>query len=140
MSTVFQWSIKIYIRSNRYHLFSVVIEELQAFKSEKGIDSKPFVDKNLKMVAFNFARQSGMQAFIKMMVNLYDLVADNEMFVDKIRDIINEHNYKDVRIITKKLRNQHFYYENVLIAYRLATLRTSSSYTALSRFSILCFR
>lgn len=48
------------------------------------------------MVAFNFARQSNHPTFIRMMSYTYELPIAKDMFIDKIREIIKEHNYKDV--------------------------------------------
>lgn len=81
------------------HFFSnqiAVIEELQRYKHEHQVDGSLFLDRNLKMVAFNFARQSNHPAFIKMMVTIYELPRDKDMFIDKVREIIQENNYKDV--------------------------------------------
>lgn len=84
-----------------------VIEELHRFKSQHQIDASAFLDRNIKMVAFNFARQSNLPAFLKMMVNIFDLPIDKDMFIEKIRDILAEHNYKDVRINEAKIKNFH---------------------------------
>lgn len=76
--------------------FITVIEELHRFKNENQIDATAFLDRNLKMVAFNFARQSNHPPFLKMMANIFELPRDKDMFIDKIREILAEHNYKDV--------------------------------------------
>lgn len=74
-----------------------VIEELQRFKNQHQIEASTFLDRNIKMVAFNFARQSNHPTFLKMMATIFELPRDKDMFIDKIRDILAEHNYKDVR-------------------------------------------
>lgn len=74
-----------------------VIEELHRFKNENKIDASAFLDRNIKMVAFNFARQSNHPPFLKMMANIFELPRDKDMFIDKIRDILAEYNYKDVK-------------------------------------------
>lgn len=74
-----------------------MIEELHRYKSEYQIDGAVLLDRNSKMVAFNFARQSNHPTFIKMMAHTYELPHAKDMFIEKIREIINEHNYKDVR-------------------------------------------
>lgn len=73
-----------------------MIEELHRFKHENQIDGSTFLDRNLKMVAFNFARHSNLPNFIKMMATIFELAREKDMFFDKIREIIEEHNYKDV--------------------------------------------
>lgn len=73
-----------------------VIEELHRFKNQHHIDASSFLDRNIKMVAFNFARQSNHPTFLKMMATIFELPRDKDMFIDKIRDILAEHNYKDV--------------------------------------------
>lgn len=75
-----------------------MIEELHKFKQENQIDAAVFLDRNLKMVAFNFARQSNHPTFLKMMANIFELPREKDMFIDKIREIIAEHNYKDVKL------------------------------------------
>lgn len=77
--------------------FSTVIEELHKYKHENQIDASAFLDRNLKMVAFNFARYSNHPPFLKMMATIFELPREKDMFIDKIRDIIAEHNYKDVK-------------------------------------------
>lgn len=84
-------------------LFITVVEELNAFKMENSIDASPFVDRNLKMVAFNFAKQSNQPTFFKMITTIYELKEDKEMFIDKIKELLTEHNYKDVRAIRGNL-------------------------------------
>lgn len=74
-----------------------VIEELHRFKNENQIDASAFLDRNVKMVAFNFARQSNHPTFLKMMASIFELPRDKDMFIDKLREILAEHNYKDVR-------------------------------------------
>lgn len=83
--------------------FISVVEELNAFKMENNIDASPFVDRNLKMVAFNFAKQSNQPTFFKMITNIYELKKDKEMFIDKIKEQLAEHNYKDVRSYIPRL-------------------------------------
>lgn len=73
-----------------------MVEELQKFKHENQIDATVYLDRNLKMVAFSFARHSNHPTFIKMMATIYELPREKDMFVDKVREIIIEHNYKDV--------------------------------------------
>lgn len=74
-----------------------MVEELHKFKHENQIDATVYLDRNLKMVAFSFARQSNHPTFIKMMAIIYELPREKDMFIDKVREIIVERNYKDVR-------------------------------------------
>lgn len=89
------------------YLFGVsVIEELHRFKNEHQIDASTFLDRNVKMVAFNFARPSNHPSFLKMMTSIFELARDKDMFIEKIRDILAEHNYKDViSIFYNHIRN-----------------------------------
>lgn len=83
--------------TNEHQHIATVIEELHRFKNQHQIDaSASFLDRNIKMVAFNFARQSNHPTFLKMMATIFELPRDKDMFIDKIRDILTEHNYKDV--------------------------------------------
>lgn len=77
-------------------LYYVVIEELHSFKLENSLDAAIHVDQNLKMVAFNFAKQSNQPTLFKMITTIYELTSDKEMFIDKIKELIDEKNYKDV--------------------------------------------
>lgn len=56
------------------------------------------------MVAFNFAKQSNQPTFFKLMANIYELIQDNEMFIEKIRQLIAEHNYKDACQMAHELK------------------------------------
>lgn len=101
-SNAFVDGLKLYANCNNRHaskansLAYIVIEELNNFKVSKRIESEPLLDDNIKMVAFNFGKQNGQQTFFKMIVTIYNLIGTKRLFVDKIRDMIREHNYKDV--------------------------------------------
>lgn len=73
-----------------------MIEELHHFKGLRLLPSEQLIDDNIKMVAFNFGKRNGQQTFFKMLVNIFDLIESNRLFVDKIRELIQEQNYKDV--------------------------------------------
>lgn len=73
-----------------------VFEELNRFKKFDCPNVKDLVDDNLKMVAFNFAKANGQQSMLKLVTDTFELVASNQLFVDKIKDLIAQHNYKDV--------------------------------------------
>lgn len=94
--------LKLYANCNNRNaskansLAYIVIEELCNFKTSKRIDSEPFLDDNTKMVAFNFGKQNGQQTFFKLLVTIYNLIETKQLFIEKIRDMIREHNYKDV--------------------------------------------
>lgn len=92
----------------RFILYKV-IEELNAFKTENSVDITAYVDRNLKMVAFNFAKRSNQPTFFKLMANIYELIQNNEMFVGKIRELIAEHNYKDVSVCYYFLNKPRFH-------------------------------
>ncbi|XP_031636670.1 exonuclease mut-7 homolog [Contarinia nasturtii] len=81
------------VKSNT--LAYIVIEEFHRFKHENQLVGAPFLNPNLKMVAFSFGRQSNHPTFFKMMASIFELSREKDMFVDKIREIIAEHNYKD---------------------------------------------
>lgn len=119
MSVIFFWQRTRGLCNNclKYIIINLiaVVEELRRYKHENQIDATAFLDRNLKMVAFNFARQSNHPAFIKMMVIIYELPNDKDMFIDKVREIIQEHNYKDVMKINEYLiffYHQHKIYKN----------------------------
>lgn len=111
-SNAFADGLKLYANCNNRNagkansLAYIVIEELCNFKVVKRIDSEPFLDDNTKMVAFNFGKQNGQQTFFKMIVTIYNLIDTKQLFVDKIRDMIREHNYKDVSETLLKINDQ----------------------------------
>lgn len=62
----------------------------------------------MKMVAFNLAKQSNQPGILKMMITIYELVQDNEMFLPKLREMIAVANYKDVS--RNRLRSMPFFF------------------------------
>lgn len=60
-----------------------------------GSDATQYVDDNLKMVAFNFVRKQGQPNLYQMVVKTFDMLASRHLFVDKIRELIVEHCYKE---------------------------------------------
>lgn len=77
----------------------IVLEELARLKKSHGtnLDLSMLIDDNLRMVAYNFGKagRSQFSAF-KLVVETFDLVATNRLFVDKINELVAQHNYKDV--------------------------------------------
>lgn len=82
-----------------------MIEELHNFKTMRAIPCQRFIDDNIKMVAFNFGKRNGQQTFFKMMVNIFELIESKHLFIDKIRDLIKEQNYKDVSALVREICN-----------------------------------
>lgn len=66
------------------------------FKTTTAIDADQYLDSNLKMIAFNLANRSNQPTFFKLVITIYELIQSSEMFLPKIRELIAEHNYKDV--------------------------------------------
>lgn len=110
-----------------------VIEELHKFKKDNQIDAAPYLDRNLKMVAFNFARLSSHPSFMKMMSSIYELPRDKEMFLEKIHETIAKHNYKDVRNMLEK---PYWSVLAVFPIFRLVKLHMTWSYMMHSPFLI----
>lgn len=55
-------------------------------------------DNNLKMVAFNFAMKKRIQDNVYQLIsNTYEFKESKDIFTEKIRELINEKYYKDVR-------------------------------------------
>ena len=74
------------------------MEELYKMKTSGYLCSQQPLDDNVKTVSFNFARKSAARTMIKFFVKSFDLIESKHLFVDKIRELIAEHNYKDVCI------------------------------------------
>lgn len=73
-----------------------VLEDLYNFKQTNDIRSDQFVDDNLRMVAFNFIKKQSQPNLYKIAVVTFDLMSSRHLFVDKIRELIREHHYKEV--------------------------------------------
>lgn len=73
-----------------------IMEELNEFKNRDPDRASLMIDDNLKMVGFNLVKRHGQQP-IKLIVNAYNLKESPHLFVDKIRELIKQHLYKDVR-------------------------------------------
>lgn len=84
------------IRSEKLFLFSV-LEDLHNFKHTNDIRSDQYVDDNLRMVAFNFIKKQSQPNLYKIAVVTFDLMNSRHLFVEKIRELIREHHYKEVR-------------------------------------------
>lgn len=84
---------------DRFSFNVIVIEELHCYKQIDGSNSEILIDENLKMVAFNFGKRNRQQTFFKLVVITFNLVTSKHLFVDKIKELIAEKNYKDVRIV-----------------------------------------
>lgn len=97
--------LKLYANCNNRNsskansLAYIVIEELYNFKTSRRIYSESYLDENTKMVAFNFGKLNGQHSFFKLIVTIYNLVAAKQLFVEKVRDMVREHNYKDVSAV-----------------------------------------
>lgn len=99
----FEDALKLYANcsdidsSKKNSISYAVIEELNRFKQNNCLNANGLLDDNLRMVALNFARTSGQQSRLKLIVSTFELVGHNLLFIDRIRDLIAQHNYKDVR-------------------------------------------
>lgn len=60
-----------------------------------GSDASHYVDDNIKMVAFNFVRKQGQPSLYQMVVKTFDMLASRNLFVAKIKELIDEHSYKE---------------------------------------------
>lgn len=99
----FEDALKLYANcsdidsSKKNSISYAVIEELNRFKQNNCLNTNGLLDDNLRMVALNFAKTSGQQSRLKLIVNTFELVGHNHLFIDRIKDLIGQHNYKDVR-------------------------------------------
>lgn len=73
-----------------------VLEDLHNFKRTNDIRPDPYIDDNLRMVAFNFIKKQSQPNLYKIVVVTFDLLTSRHLFIDKIRDLIREHHYKEV--------------------------------------------
>lgn len=80
-----------------------VIEELYNYKRTNQIDAGQFVDDNLKMVAFNFVKKQSQQLVYKMIAQTFDLIPSKCLFIDKLKEMIAEHYYKEVRTFEEQI-------------------------------------
>lgn len=73
-----------------------VLEDLHNFKRTNNIRPDPYVDDNLRMVAFNFIKKQSQPNLYKIVVVTFDLMTSRHLFIEKIRELIQEHHYKEV--------------------------------------------
>lgn len=73
------------------------MDELHNFKMAHRLDSAGLVDDNTKMVAFNFVKKQGQPHLYKIVVNTFDLMSSRHLFIVKIRELIEENCYKEVK-------------------------------------------
>lgn len=70
------------------------MDELHNFKNA---NSTGFIDDNTKMVAFNFVKKQGQPHLYNIVVNTFDLLSSQHLFIDKIKELIEENCYKEVK-------------------------------------------
>lgn len=75
-----------------------VLEELNLFKKANNTQTVHLLDDNLRMVAYNFGKACNHQSALKLVVETFDLVDKNQLFIDKVKDLISQSNYKDVSL------------------------------------------
>ena len=79
----------------------IILDELAKFKANcmnNGRIFDNFVDQNLKMVVFNFLKNSGQQSTFRLAVNLFELKKTNvNMFVEPMKEMLMEKRFKEVR-------------------------------------------
>lgn len=73
------------------------MDELHNFKIAQRLDSAELVDDNTKMVAFNFVKKQGQPHLYKIVVTTFDLMSSRHLFIAKIKELIEEHCYKEVK-------------------------------------------
>ncbi|XP_058445548.1 exonuclease mut-7 homolog [Malaya genurostris] len=97
----FQWALKLFANCSDNNapksnsLAYTVMEELATFKKTYGVGTDGLVDDNLRMVAFNFIAKQGHCLLFRMIAETFELLACREMFVPKIREMINRKQYKE---------------------------------------------
>lgn len=74
------------------------MEDLHNFKRTNDIKPDLYIDDNLRMVAFNFIKKQSQPNLYKIVVVTFDLMTSRHLFIDKIRELIQEHHYKEVSV------------------------------------------
>lgn len=72
-----------------------ILEELSNHKKSIGPRSEAFLDDNTKMVAFNFLKRSGQVTAFKIVVETFELIKSNHLFVPEVHELIATGNYKE---------------------------------------------
>lgn len=83
------------------------MEELANFKISSKIDSSQYIDDNIRMVSFNFIKKQSQQNMYKLVVKTFDLIERKTIFIEKLRELIATHFYKEVNYI-RYLRRNYF--------------------------------
>lgn len=74
------------------------MEDLHNFKRTNDIRPDPYIDDNLRMVAFNFIKKQSQPNLYKIVVVTFDLMTSRHLFIEKIRELIREHHYKEASV------------------------------------------
>jgi hypothetical protein len=72
-----------------------IFDELNKFKKQYRPDTTHLLDVNLKMVAFNLTSDKGQSSFFKLITELYELIVSKDLFIVKIREMCQKHDYKE---------------------------------------------
>ena len=72
------------------------MEELHSYKKRQNPPMHLFVDDNIRMVAFNFVKNQGQSSLFRLVSNTYGLQACRDIFIDKLKTMIAQKQYKEV--------------------------------------------
>lgn len=79
----------------------IVLEELSSFKKRESnaYNETMLIDDNLCMVAYNFGKAANAQlSTFKLVVDTFGLVGRKHLFLEKIKELVAQYNYKDVSL------------------------------------------
>lgn len=77
----------------------LIMEELKSWKVECSADVSHFLSKEVKLSAFNIVRKQSLFALMKLVADVYEMGTDCDIFLDVIKHMVEEHQYKEVRCI-----------------------------------------
>lgn len=105
VSNPFLYALKFFANANDHanpkinSLAYTLLEELQTYKKKfrhtNEIGMQQMLDDNTKVVAFNFLKRSGQITAFKLVVDVFELLSSNYLFVAEIHELITAKHYKE---------------------------------------------
>lgn len=81
-----------------------MIEELSVFKKNHNPDTGSLINDNLRMIAFNFVAKQGHCTLFSLVVDTFELNSCRELFIPKVREMIERNQYKEAGQIAIDLK------------------------------------
>lgn len=116
VSNPFLYALKFFANANDHSnpknnsLAYTLLEELQVYKKKfrhsnnEQLGMQQMLDDNTKVVAFNFLKRGGQITAFKLVVDVFELLSSNHLFVSEIHELITAKHYKEAGQIACDLK------------------------------------